>query len=178
MKITFLCSFLLLLLFSTSACKKSKEARQLEKYLSETRWEFYYAEDAQGNDITAQVLQDSVICKCFEFLEDDKDPVTSNLIISKCYNTFFENYKGYWIVFDWKKLEKKSNGIPQLNNWRSHACDVSNIGLESYSSQLYLNQIPFYLKVDDDVMISKRYKLEFSGLPSDSLMEIRYYKKK
>lgn len=167
----------MLLLLLSVACKKSKDARKLEKYLSATRWEFYYAEDAQGNDITAQVLQDSVICECFEFLENDKSAVTFNTILTNCHNTFFDTYKGNWGVFDYKKLKKKEDVEHFANEWVSHAVAVGNVGLETNNSSSYLRQIDFYTKIDDEVMISKRYKLKFSGLPSDSLMEIRYYKK-
>jgi hypothetical protein len=177
MKTTILSVFIVLLLFSTVACKKSKEARQIEKYLSNSQWEFYYAEDAQGNDITDQVLADSAICLCFNFLEDDKDPVTFNTIVSKCRNMYFDNYKGYWGVLDWVKLEKKAKGVPFGSRWKSHHLAIGNLGLETKNASSYLRQIDFYTKIDDEVMISKRYKLEFSGLPSDSLMEIRYYKK-
>jgi hypothetical protein len=177
MKITFLCSFLLLLLFSTSACKKSKEARQLEKYLANTQWEFYYAEDAQGNDITVNVLQDSAICECFEFYKNDKNAVTFNTHLTKCHNTFFDRYKGNWSVFDYKKLKLTYNA-ESSSKWMSHGVAVGNIGIETNLSQSYLRNVSFYLTIGDKVMISKRYKLEFSGLPSDSLMEIRYYKKK
>jgi hypothetical protein len=168
--------YILILLLCALACKKSKDARQLEKYLSDTRWEFYYAEDAQGNDITAQVLQDSVICECFEFLKDDKDPVTFNTNITRCKKTFFDNYKGNWGVFDYKKLELRYD--PESSSkWMSHALSVGNIGLESNNASSYLRQVYFNTKVNDEIMISKRYKLESTGLPSDSLMEIRYYKK-
>lgn len=177
MKNNILYSLMLLLLLS-AACKKSKDARQLEKYLSDTRWEFYYAEDAQGNDITAQVLQDSVICECFEFLEDDKDPVSMSAIITRCHNSYYTEYKGHWVVFDWKKIEKEANGTPQGSRWRSHAVAIGNVGLETHNAYWsYLRQIPFYVEIDDTIMISKHYKLESTGLPSDSLMEIRYYKK-
>ena len=76
-----------LLLFS---CKKSKEARKLEKYISNTTWEFYKAEDANGNDITAQVLSDSVLCTKFTFNKFDNDPSTFDADICGCHNTYYE----------------------------------------------------------------------------------------
>ena len=91
----------------TISCKKSKEARDLEKEINDTRWELDYVLDANGNDITAQVLADSVICECFEFYKADKDPVTYNTYISKCHNTYFPDYKANWGVFEWVKREKE-----------------------------------------------------------------------
>lgn len=82
----------------------------MEKYLNDTKWELYLVEDAQGNDITQQVLADSVICECFEFQKLNKDYKTFNAIITKCHNTYFESYKGGWGVIDWKKEKSVQNG--------------------------------------------------------------------
>ncbi len=158
------------------ACKKSKEARQLEKYLSNSQWEFYYAEDAQGNDITEQVLADSAICLCFNFLEDDNDPVTFNTIVSKCRNTFFDSYNGYWGVFDYKDNRFGFNPAHHTR-WKSHGVAVGNMGIESQNNKNYLINISFFVEINGTEMFSKRYKVESNGLTSDSLMEIRYYKK-
>jgi hypothetical protein len=165
---------------TTISCKKSKDARNLEKEINDTRWELDYVLDADGNDITAQVLADSVICECFEFYKADKDPVTYNTYISKCHGTYFPDYKGNWIVADWKKIYKniKKQNLETatiIARWTKFTVSIGNVGLESEKGILYLKNMKF--DMFENSIIHKVLKLDNTGFPSDTILEYRYYKK-
>jgi hypothetical protein len=164
----------------TISCKKSKEARDMEKEINDTRWELDYVLDGNGNDITAQVLADAVICECFEFYKADKDPVTYNTYITKCHNTYFPDYKGNWIVFDWVKREKEkkknnTQDVPTLNRWADFVFSVGNVGLETTDALLYFRSRN--LEYNEIYIVNRIYKFKSSGFESDTILEYRYYKK-
>jgi hypothetical protein len=163
----------------TISCKKSKEARDMEKEINDTRWELDYVLDANGNDITAQVLADSVICECFEFYKADKDPVTYNAYISKCHGTYFSDYKANWGVYDWKKLEKelkKSNYNGTFSDrWADLAFSVGNVGLETIDALLYFRTC--YLEYNTTYLVNRIYKKAVNYTSTDTILEYRYYKK-
>jgi len=158
-------------------CKKSKDARKLERYLNDTTWEFYKAEDAAGNDITAQVLADSMICTQFTFLKTDNDAVTYNTLIKDCHNTYYLDYKGNWEVTDWKKIERENQSEREsyVNSWKDFGVSIGNVGLEN--SRIYLSDIQFRISLKSNVIEQVRNKLKSNGFPSDVIQEIRYYKK-
>lgn len=61
--------------------------------------------------------------------------------------------------------------------WKDVGLAIGNKGLESNVSRRYLRQISFKINKEDNTIESRIFILEFSGLPSDTLLEKRYYKK-
>jgi len=158
-------------------CKKSKDARKLKRYLNDTTWEFYKAEDAAGNDITAQVLADSMICTQFTFLKTDSDAVTYNTLIKDCHNTYYIDYKGNWVVTDWTKIERKENidRSSFSNSWKDFGVSIGNVGLENPNN--YLNRIHIKLNKTQNIFEHRRYIRDSQGFDTEFIQEIRYYKK-
>jgi hypothetical protein len=161
-----------------TACNKpTREARKMTKELNDTRWEFYYAEDAYGNDITSQVISDSIICQCFELHKDDRDPSTKNGFASKCSNTYYSSYTGNWGVIDWKKLEKEYGSLSSfINRWADLAFAIGARTNENLESLLYLKDQHFDY-MDDNILIHRIYNRDSTNWPTDELLEYRYYKK-
>jgi hypothetical protein len=162
--------YIILISALLSSCKKSREARQLERCLEDTTWEFYYALDADGSDITAQVLADSLICTQFTFKKNDRDASTFNTIVEDCHNTYYVDYRGNWVIFDWDKLKRTPK-------WKDIGVAIGNVGLETQSSLLYLGEISFSVDLESDLLENRIYKLKVSGLPTDTLLETRFYRK-
>jgi hypothetical protein len=170
--------YILIILLSFTACNKpSRAVRKMTKELNDTQWEFYYAEDIYGNDITDIVLADSAICQCFEFNKDDDNPSSKNGLASKCTNTYYASYIGNWGVFDWKKRKKEYGDLSSFTNaWAEFGFTSGARINENLATQLYLHAFDFDYEQEDIII----HRIPFRGsnhAPTFEFVEYRYYRK-
>jgi hypothetical protein len=161
-----------------TACNKpTREACKMTKELNDTQWEFYYAEDIYGNDITDIVLADSAICQCFEFNKTNKKTQEKNGLASKCSNTYYPSYTGNWVVFDWKKEKRKGRDFSITTNaWAEFGFASGARINENLATQLYLHAFDFDYEQEDIII----HRIPFRGsnhAPTFEFLEYRYYRK-
>lgn len=84
-----------ILVFIILSCKK-KENKTFYKSYKNTTWQLIKVIDENGNDITSDVITDSIHCKTIEFNSNKLNDDNYEAIFKDCKGCFFEQYFGLW----------------------------------------------------------------------------------
>lgn len=154
---------ILLLILACSKFEYNRDNKKFFKEYKNSTWELINVTDANGIDITSTVLSDSMYCQHIKLTDKVlKKNEYYEAIYSDCKKCLFENYLGYWGVFNSEEYEdsfyihamdfyfvNSSDGYESLfGNIKIENNQFSIYLLKKYSHNLFVSEKHTYKKID------------------------------